>query len=508
MSDKWTKEDEELYQKKYEESLKELGEIYGDTWMNPKNHVDWNDSIKRKEAKKARDSMIEFGKGKSVNDKIQAVDDALTAIGAAGTVVKGAKDAKNAKTQQKAKAGQKSYAVGEKMAAGAEGMSFTTPRESLDTRDLTAEQYKNLKNGLRDAARKLDVGDFALDPTVDVSEYNGKVISKPKKKKDGKSVIAKMSLEPDVKRNAITKAGYETVGDWKKAGNKHYQKMVDKPTEYEPTSKSKDTHALDESIRLGNEVYERNHGEEKQPTPNRQLEQDNVINIANFMNKIEKSHPELAESIRKNAKDLHIRDKHVPSVLGGEKTSSGTQRNEEFLKTRGQPIANGVMSQMSDEEIIHYGKELLGKDYVERILADKMVGSEAKKKIIAGGIGTLVASFMYSEDKDSKLANKVAAGNKEQLSGIHAPAWTKDKAKVWDDWFDTFDANKMENDKDYQAYLEAFQLMDDYKRGKKMVAEDGNTHPMAELLTNPKYVKLLTKYNPDDAKKVFGLGKK
>ena len=502
MSDKWTKEDEELYQKKYEESLKEL-QPYDNGFFKRNLMKDVDKAL----ASKAMKGMVNYAKDKDYNDKEQAVEDTLLAAGATSGAVKGAKDAKNAKTKAVPKAGKVADAVGEKMAAGAEGMSFTTPRESLDTRDLTAEQYKNLKNGLRDAARKLDVGDFGLDPTVDVSEYDGKVISKPKAKKPNNQ-LEKLKLSESERHQSNSKEGYETSQDRKVVSKKNYRKMMKEPEQIIPGKESKDTHALDESIRLKDgTVVETNHGTETKE-PNRQLEQDNVINIANFMNKIEKSHPELAESIRKNAKDLHIRDKHVPSVLGGEKTSSGTQRNEEFLKTRGQPIANGVMSQMSDEEIIHYGKELLGKDYVERILADKMVGSEAKKKIIAGGIGTLVASFMYSEDKDSKLANKISKGNAEQLSGKNAPAWTKDKAQVWDSWFDTFDANKMDNEKDYQTYLEAYQLMDDYKRGGKILTQSGNTHPMAELLTNPKYVKLLTKYSPDDAKKVFGLGKK
>ena len=502
MSDKWTKEDEELYQKKYEESLKEL-QPYDNGFFKRNLMKDVDKAL----ASKAMKGMVNYAKDKDYNDKEQAVEDTLLAAGATSGAIKGAKDAKNAKTNAVPKAGKVADAVGEKMAAGAEGMSFTTPRESLDTRDLTAEQYKNLKNGLRDAARKLDVGDFGLDPTVDVSEYNGKVISKPKAKKPNNQ-LEKLKLSESERHQGNSKEGYETSQDRKVVSKKNYRKMMKEPEQIIPGKESKDTHALDESIRLKDgTVIPTNHGTETKE-PNRQLEQDNVINIANFMNKIEKSHPELAESIRKNAKDLHIRDKHVPSVLGGEKTSSGTQRNEEFLKTRGQPIANGVMSQMSDEEIIHYGKELLGKDYVERILADKMVGSEAKKKIIAGGIGTLVASFMYSEDKDSKLANKIAKGNAEQLSGKNAPAWTKDKAQVWDSWFDTFDANKMDNEKDYQTYLEAYQLMDDYKRGGKILTQSGNTHPMAELLTNPKYVKLLTKYSPDDAKKVFGLGKK
>ena len=157
---------------------------------------------------------------------------------------------------------------------------------------------------------------------------------------------------------------------------------------------------------------------------------------------------------------------------------------------------------MPEENLIGYGRRALGDKVVDSVL--KNANKEQAKKQIATGLAMLTASMMYSEDGDDKLANKIAKGNAEQLSGKNAPAWTKDKAQVWDSWFDTFDANKMDNEKDYQTYLEAYQLMDDYKRGGKILTQSGNTHPMAELLTNPKYVKLLTKYSPDDAKKVFG----
>lgn len=507
MSDKWTKEDEDLYQKKYEESLKELGETYGDSWMNPKNHLDWEESIKKDKAKKARDNMIEYAKGKSANDKIQAVDDALTAIGAAGAVAKGAKDAKNAKTKAVPKAGKVADVVGEKMAAGAEGMSFTTPRESIDTRDLTAEQYKNLKNGLIDASKKLGVGDFALDPTFDASEYNGKVISKPKAKKPNNQ-LEKLKLSESERHQGNSKEGYETSDDRKAVSKMNYRRMMKEPEQTIPGKEVKDTHALDESIRIGKDVYERNHDTPK-PKANAQQEQQRVIEIANFMKDLEKTHPDWVKDIRANMRDLHLRDKktgpRVDERLAKGLTSDkklGGERNEELLRSRVAPIANEMAQMMPEENLIGYGRRALGDKFVDSVL--KNANKEQAKKQIATGLAMLTASMMYSEDGDDKLANKIAKGNAEQLSGKNAPAWTKDKAQVWDSWFDTFDANKMDNEKDYQTYLEAYQLMDDYKRGGKILTQSGNTHPMAELLTNPKYVKLLTKYSPDDAKKVFG----
>lgn len=505
MSDKWTKEDEELYQKKYEESLKEL-QPYDNGFFKRNLMKDVDKAL----ASKAMKGMVNYAKDKDYNDKEQAVEDTLLAAGATSGAVKGAKDAKNAKTKAVPKAGKVADAVGEKMAAGAEGMSFTTPRESLDTRDLTAEQYKNLKNGLRDAARKLDVGDFALDPTVDVSEYDGKVISKPKAKKPNNQ-LEKLKLSESERHQGNSKEGYETSQDRKVVSKKNYRRMMKEPEQTIPGKEVKDTHALDESIRLKDgTVVETNHGgDTPKRKANAQEEQGRVIEIANFMKDLEKTHPDWVKDIRANMRDLHLRDKktgpRVDERLAKGLTSDkklGGERNEELLRSRVAPIANEMAQMMPEENLIGYGRRALGDKFVDSVL--KNANKEQAKKQIATGLAMLTASMMYSEDGDDKLANKIAKGNAEQLSGKNAPAWTKDKAQVWDSWFDTFDANKMDNEKDYQTYLEAYQLMDDYKRGGKILTQSGNTHPMAELLTNPKYVKLLTKYSPDDAKKVFG----
>lgn len=507
MSD-WTKEDEDLYQKKYEESLKEL-QPYDNGFFKRNLMKDVDKAL----ASKAMKGMVNYAKDKDYNDKEQAVEDTLLAAGATSGAVKNAQDAKNAKTKAIPKAGKVADAVGEKMAAGAEGMSFTTPRESIDTRDLTANQFKNLKNGLRDASSKLGVGDFGLDPNADLSEFSSD-LTPGKKIKKHKPHDLKLTEAQRQESNA--KEGWETNQERRGAAKKSYKHMMNEADELIMKPESKDTHALDESIRIGKDVYERNHDREQKPEPNRQKEQDNIIRIADFMQQIQKKHPDLAEAIRANADDLHIRDPKQKSVINkysdgiqsaikNDKGFSGSERREDLLESRPAPIARSVLSKVnSDKGLINDAKIIRGERFVDRIIKNKALSYDEKKWALALGIGGAVASFMYSEDGDDKIANKIAKGNAEQLSGKNAPAWTKDKAQVWDSWFDTFNANKMDDEKDYQAYLEAYQLMDDYKRGGKILTQSGNTHPMAELLTNPKYVKLLTKYSPDDAKKVFG----
>ena len=95
--------------------------------------------------------------------------------------------------------------------------------------------------------------------------------------------------------------------------------------------------------------------------------------------------------------------------------------------------------------------------------------------------------------KLDNLVDKVVKGNKAQFADKGAKVWLKDKAKAWNQWINSFDAESMENEEDYKAFLEATQLMDDYNNNRNIVANSGNTNPMAELLTNPKYVRLLLK---------------
>jgi len=502
MSDKWTKEDEDLYQKKYEESLKEL-QPYDNGFFKRNLMKDVDKAL----ASKAMKGMVNYAKDKDYNDKEQAVEDALLAVGATSGAVKGAKDAKNAKTKAVPKAGKVADAVGEKMAAGAEGMSFTTPRESIDTHDLSANQYQGLKNSLNDATRKLGVGDFELDPTVDVSELDGKVINDLKRKPNKQ--LEKLKLSQSERQEGNSREGYETSADRKAVSKMNYRRMMKEPEQTIPGKEVKDTHVLDNSIKLKDgTVVETNHDTPK-PKANAQQEQQRVIEIAKFMKDLEKTHPDWVKNIRANMRDLHLRDKktgpRVDERLAKGLTSDkklGGERNEELLRSRVAPIANEMAQMMPEENLIGYGRRALGDKFVDSVL--KNANKEQAKKQIATGLAMLTASMMYSEDGDDKLANKIVKANQEQLSGKNAPAWVKDKAKVWDNWLDTFDASKMENEDDYKAYLEATQLVDDYKRGGKILTQSGNTHPMAELLTNPKYVKLLTKYSPDDAKRVFG----
>jgi len=111
--------------------------------------------------------------------------------------------------------------------------------------------------------------------------------------------------------------------------------------------------------------------------------------------------------------------------------------------------------------------------------------------------------MMYSEENNDKTINQIVKGNAEQLSGKNAKAWANEGNKIWDNWLKTFDAESMDNEDDYKTFLEAEQLLNDYKKGNKIMSKSGNTNPMAELMTDPRFVKMLMKYNPDDASRLL-----
>lgn len=61
----------------------------------------------------------------------------------------------------------------------------------------------------------------------------------------------------------------------------------------------------------------------------------------------------------------------------------------------------------------------------------------------------------------------------------------------------------MENEEDYETYLEAKILLDGYRKGQSIITNSGATNGLYELLINPKYIRLILKYDPDDPRQVF-----
>ena len=57
----------------------------------------------------------------------------------------------------------------------------------------------------------------------------------------------------------------------------------------------------------------------------------------------------------------------------------------------------------------------------------------------------------------------------------------------------------MENEEDYETYLEAKDLFDGYKKGESIITNSGATNGITELLINPKYIRLILKYDPRNA---------
>ena len=89
------------------------------------------------------------------------------------------------------------------------------------------------------------------------------------------------------------------------------------------------------------------------------------------------------------------------------------------------------------------------------------------------------------------------------MYGQGTRVWANDKEKMWDAWFKTFNPDRMENAEDFDTYLEAKDLLDGYRKGDSIITNSGATNGLYELLINPKYIRLILKYDPDDPRQVF-----
>ena len=514
--------DDELYEKYYKEAVRDLGRQYGFNTANPK--IDVKKKAEDKVAKDAKDNMVDFAKGKDTNDKIQALDEAIQDIGLiVGATAKGAQNTRNARNQQSAakfremqKAMEKTGNGEMRVAAGAEDMA---PKAILDTKNLTLEQKNNLMHGFAEAETKLGSKGFELDPSTDVSKFKDrKDFTKKRNKKAGDSMLRSTAQ----KHADAQKAGYETRYEHERAGHKAYEEYRNKPETYIEKEQPRDTKVLDESVKLENgdiieKTPEQRSLKNEERAGQRRMEKASMEKIGKFMNLMNEKNPRQANILKRiiieNNGDIHLRDSGnkvlskamedtiLGQLTGESKNNAPLKRIPSQITSRKGPIERMVLNEMSEPEIYQTGEKFLGRENVFNLI-DKF-GPEIAKKKIASGIGLMVASMMYSEENNDKTINQIVKGNAEQLSGKNAKAWANEGNKIWDNWLKTFDAESMDNEDDYKTFLEAEQLLNDYKKGNKIMSKSGNTNPMAELMTDPRFVKMLMKYNPDDASRLL-----
>ena len=487
----------------------------------PKTKEELEQETKRKEAQEAQKNMVDYARAKDTHDKIEFADDLLTTAGIMAAALKNTKKSTAPKTQndtaKKAAKAENSASVSSyKMAAGAEGYDPNTIRESINTDDLSFQEGIDMKNALNDARVKLGGSSYDFDPNVEI----GSLDEFQEKNKIKTTPISK--LKPSQRLLNAVKKGFETIGDQRNASEKNYIKnrMREQAQLVNPEYVKKDTSVLKNSIKdnRGN-ITETKWNEMSSPPGQKpasskslnklsQYEAKTVDNVITFMDNLNIENPKIADEIRAFKKDLELGNinggKLTPdawTIVMDEMHGKKPRRNIYALTTRKEPIKQGILSSMTDEEIINNGRKVLGVQEVSRVLKDN--SPKIAKEIIADGIATLTASMLYSNEKSNKsdkdlekLTDKVIKGNKAQFTDKGASVWLKDKAKVWDNWLSSFDAEKMDNEEDYRAFLEASQLMEDYNNNRNIITNSGNNNPMAELLTNPKYVRLLLKYNP------------
>lgn len=491
----------------------------------PESLDELKDRKSKKDSSTLLGQMINYGLQKDALDKQNAVEDTIEAIGAGAAAAKGVKQVadrnSNAKTSAKpvAKAQHETKQV--KQAAGAEGLYIPGVTESLDTDNMDAHEFEVMKNNLaRISNEMINNGNF--DPDADLSEFYNQEAERVAandalklRSKGSKNLLAKRGEHEE---NA-KKAGFETTTEHRQASRKN-RRMQREIGYYEvPDNKEVDVHEENRGKTFEMPEMVRKDTPAVSDSALATKEYGNVSKVISFMEYLGNTNPKMRDEIANRMwNDLNISGKgtrkggvsndtrvvaqedfRTPQMNEAADKLGKSDKRYTFIQNRANKLSN-TLEVLPYDELSNLATRAFGKDFVESWGNDK--------GLIAMALAQATAQLLYSEEADkssNKDVDKVVKANKDLLSGKEAPNHAKNATQMWDGWFNTFDPDKMDNEADYNSYLEAFQLLDDYKHGRNILTDSGNTHGIQELMTNPKFIDLILRYNPNDASKVFKL---
>lgn len=489
---------------------------------------------------KARKSMINAAKDRHIKNTVDALDELIQTVGGIAVAGAAGKNAKkgsssnaNSKKMQQAKNGGSQVALEKngKMAAGAEGYDPYRVNDSINTDGMSAMEGINMKNNLQKAAgqitginNKFSPSEFNLDEFMK-EETKVNANDAMKVRANGKKPLMMNFIDKIMRAN---QQGYELFYDEKLASRDAYDKMMQKPIQiiqgrsilpsYEDlknSTKDKQGNVYEKNVTPKGSLPANSASKGKLSQEEYKF-RDGVISFMDFMNK---NYPEYAKEILLSRGDLGLRSDKGPKISDGafklvqsEIMNGNVPRSGKALDIRVKNIEEDILSTMTTDEIIENCTKVFGEKLVQDSI--KYKGVEDAKKGLVTGLALLTASFMYSEEKDKKakskedkkldkLTKKVVNNNIEQLYGEGSRKWVKDKEGMWNAWFRTFSPDRMENAEDFDTYLEAKDLLDGYRKGQSIITNSGATDGITELLINPKYIRLILKYDPDDPRQVF-----
>lgn len=422
----------------------------------------------------------------------------------------------------------------EKKVAGGEGQNYrtTTTKASLKTNDLSAKEFKKLRDEFRKnssyGSSGSEFGDYSLDPN---DLETKKLIEKFKKERpttseEDANYNPYMKLERDVRRDAASKAGYDSLGEHERAGKKMREELKKKPTETIPKYKDPKMTEPNTVINKGvpksiisDNLRNRNKNDAVAAEySNRMLDKlvyfmdsygDTPIGKALRKTALSTSDWKLSEpgttgNLPQQYKDvinMETRNTERPVKTKGLRdaiTKSGKDYFETALKPAMEKLRNQFDSIYSEKAALKYAERIAGRKFTD-------------KRAAVGFLAFVVANVLYSEDLSEEGLGKEhksklyedeglipsegtygARYNAERLAGNDRAKMLKAGDLLINDWLGKFSEKNIDED-DIEVLEEIRNIMNSYNKSKGQPIRASDS-VIADILSNPVYMKMFNKY--------------
>lgn len=533
----WTKEDEELFKKYAKDFEKNI--LFSGGYTDP-------EEIKKESDRIVRHHNIEdahatlgntFGRGggsKWAKAKgLEGLIDTATMLGTTASSKTGKDYAKNKLPQNNAKmfkeAGE-DLLVGEdveKKVAGGEGQSYKTTKSSLKTNDLSAKEFKKIRDEFRkNSSEGYFIGgdSFSFDPDdVETKKLINKIKNeKVTTSKDDNLYNPYMKLSNAARKEAASKAGYEYLGDQVQASKDRLEELNKKPVEIIYTQKDSNMTEPGTVLNEGIPKRDRYDSRMKQNENNAKRAYDSnrmLDKLAYFMDVYGEtpigkalrktaestfdwklSEPETTGHLPQHYKNIINIEAKSPRLSENAKkvrdkiTKSGNDYAEEALKPAAEKLRKQFESIYPEKTILNYAERIAGRKFTD-------------KKTAIAFLASAVANMLYSENLVGKHKSKLyedeglipsegtygARYNAERLAGNDRAKMLKAGDLLINDWLSKFSEKNIDED-DIEVLEEIRNLMNGYNKskGQNIRASDD---VIADILSNPVYMKMFNKYN-------------
>lgn len=523
----WTKEDEELFKKYAKEFEKNI--LFG--YTDPEEIKKESDRIvKHYNIEDAHATLGNtFGRGGGSKwakaRGLEGLVDTATMLGATASASTGKDYAKKHLPQNNAKmfseAGE-DLLVGEdveKKVAGGEGQSYNkTTKASLKTNDLSAQEFKKLRDEFRKNSSEGYFEDsFSFDPNdVETKKLINKIKNeKVTTSKDDNLYNPYMKLSNEARKEAASKAGYEYLGDQVRDSQAKLNELYKKPDEIVYTQKLSNMTEPGTVINEGVPKRDRYDNRMKRNESNAKMAngaERMLDKLAYFMDTY--GNTPIGSAIRKAAKsdfdwelskdgDSNNIPRRYKEIINTEVRKPEARqlayiirkanKTEAFLKAAKINLKNQFAS-MPEKNLMNVAERILGQKFTDKVTAATILASAVANMLYSEDlVGKQHTSKLYEDEGLIPSEGTYGARyNAERLAGNDRAKMLKAGDLLINDWLSKFSEKNIDED-DIEVLEEIRNLMNGYNKskGQSIRASDD---VIADILSNPVYMKMFNKY--------------